>query len=63
MRTSGQMADTENVCFALITLLWRLDIIKYSLDDLDDDRDSFIWQHHKGLIKMWYQIYVAGEHD
>jgi hypothetical protein len=49
--------DLENACWSLITLLWKLDVIKYD-SDWRDDFDSDRYGHQKGLVQMWYQLYM-----
>lgn len=58
-RHAEGMMDVEDSCWRLLTMLWRLDIIKYEhvidVDTFDDIR----YQHQRDLIDMWYQIYTC----
>lgn len=51
------MLYIEDTCWEFLTLLWRLEILKYnsSIDgDFDDDR----YAHQRELVSMWYQLYM-----
>ena len=51
-------SDIDNACWHLITLLWRLDLIPYCQDAMDNDPDSYAYFHQKNLVSMWYQLYM-----
>ena len=46
--------DVKNSCWELITLLWKLDIIRYDSSDIFDP-DKYLYQSR--LVSMWDQLY------
>jgi hypothetical protein len=50
--------DIEDSCWSLITLLWKLDVIRYDTSTIIDDFDSHRYGHQKWLVEMWYQLYM-----
>jgi hypothetical protein len=46
--------DVKNSCWELITLLWKLDIIRYDSSD-NFDLDKYL--HQSRLVSMWDQLY------
>jgi hypothetical protein len=54
--TVEEMLDIEDSCWALITLLWKLDVLKYD-SSIGGDIDLERYGHQKELVEMWRDLY------
>jgi hypothetical protein len=51
-----EMLDVDISCWALITLLWKLDVLKYD-SSINDEFDSHRYGHQRGLVEIWLNLY------
>ena len=47
--------DVTRSCYALLTLLWKLGVIKCDGDDVDAGE---VWIQHRQIVEMLSQLYI-----